>query len=89
MKAVFLGSFLKDIKKLREPKLRRAIEQAILDVEQAKAIDAIRAIKRLSGHQNYHRIRIGEWRIGLKVQEGAVHFVRCLHHRREVYRFFP
>jgi mRNA interferase RelE/StbE len=88
MKAIFLGSFLKDVKKLRDAKLRLSIEKAIYDVENAAVIDEIRGIKRLSGHQNYYRIRVGEWRIGLKVQGNAVQFVRCLH-RREVYRFFP
>jgi len=33
MKSVFLGSFLKDIKKLRGGKLRGDVERAILDVE--------------------------------------------------------
>ena len=88
MTTAFLGSFLKDIKKLRDAKLQRSIEQAIHDVEEAETVDAIRSIKRLSGYQHYYRIRIGEWRIGLKVEDDVVQFVRCLH-RREVYRFFP
>lgn len=88
MNSVFLASFLKDIKKLRDPKLRNAIEQAIKDVEQSHSIDAVRAIKRLSGHSDYYRIRLGQWRLGLKVQGSSVQFIRCLH-RRDVYRFFP
>jgi len=88
MKAVFLSSFLKDVKKLRDAGVRRSVQEAIQDVEQADAIDAIRSIKRLSGHRNYYRIRIGQWRIGLKFEDNSVQFVRCLH-RREVYRFFP
>jgi mRNA interferase RelE/StbE len=88
MNAVFLASFLKDIKNLRDAKLRHAIEQAIKDVEQSHSIDAVRTIKRLSGHRDYYRIRLGQWRLGLKVQGATVQFIRCLH-RRDVYRFFP
>jgi mRNA interferase RelE/StbE len=88
MKTVFLGSFLKDLKKLRDAKVRRAVESSIEDVENASSMSQIKSIKRLSGHHDYYRIRIGEWRIGLKISADVVRFVRCLH-RREVYRFFP
>jgi hypothetical protein len=54
MNAVFLASFLKDIKNLRDAKLRHAIEQAIKDVEQSHSIDAVRAIKRLRKYLKTH-----------------------------------
>jgi mRNA interferase RelE/StbE len=88
MKAAFLSSFSKDVKKLREAKLRRAVIDAIEDVETAKSIDTVRSVKRLSGHLEYYRIRIGDWRIGLKIEGDTVFFVRCLH-RRDAYRYFP
>ena len=88
MTAAFLSSFLKDVKKLRESKLRRAVAEAIKDVEAAKSVDLIRSAKRLSGFREYYRIRIGDWRIGLKIEGDTVFFIRCLH-RRDVYRYFP
>ena len=88
MKTVFLASFLKDVQKLRDGKVQRAIASVIEQIEAAESLDRIQSLKRLSGHQNYYRVRIGDWRIGLKVENGVVIFVRCLH-RREVYRFFP
>ena len=88
MKTIFLGSFLKDVKKLRNAKTQRAIVLSIENVERAGTIETIRSIKRLSGHRDYYRIRVGDWRIGLKIDAGAVTFVRCLH-RREIYRYFP
>jgi len=36
----------------------------------------------------YYRIRLGDYRIGLVVNEQTVVFVRFLH-RREIYRYFP
>ncbi len=88
MTTVFLGSFLADVKKLREASVRAAVASAIEQVESTASPQQIRGIKRLSGHRDYFRIRIGEWRLGLHIQHTTVTFVRCLH-RREVYRFFP
>ena len=88
MKTVFHASFLQDVKKLRDGKVRRAILAAISNVELADSADQIRGLKRLSGYRDYYRIRIGDWRIGLAIDGENVAFVRCLH-RREIYRFFP
>jgi len=88
MKTVFLGSFLKDVKKLKTASIRKQIEAAIVNVEAADSLSKVMQLKRLSGHQLYYRIRVGDYRIGLRVESGLVTFVRCLH-RREVYRFFP
>jgi hypothetical protein len=38
MRSAFAGSFLSDVKKVREAKLRRAIAEAIQDVEAADSI---------------------------------------------------
>jgi mRNA interferase RelE/StbE len=88
MKSDFLASFLADVKKLRDGKVQHSVAQVIKRVERAIALADIPSLKRLSGHHNYFRIRIGDWRIGLKVERDTVIFVRCLH-RREIYRFFP
>ena len=88
MKSVFLASFLSDVKKLRDGKVRYSVAQAITRVERASTVANIPSLKRLSGHHSYFRIRIGDWRIGLKIDLDTVTFVRCLH-RREIYRFFP
>ena len=88
MTAIYLQSFLRDVKKLRDRKVQRAVATAIDDVEAADSVAEIRGLKRLSGQTDYYRIRIGDWRIGLKIIDNTVTFVRCLH-RREVYRYFP
>jgi mRNA interferase RelE/StbE len=88
MKSFFLASFLSDVKKLRDGKMRQSVAHAITRVEQASALADVPSLKRLSGHHSYFRIRVGDWRIGLKVESDTVTFVRCLH-RREIYRFFP
>jgi mRNA-degrading endonuclease RelE of RelBE toxin-antitoxin system len=88
MKSVFLASFLTDVKKLRDAKVRRAVTAAIENVEAAMSAADVRSLKRLSGQRDYFRIRLGDWRIGVHITGDTVTFVRCLN-RREIYRFFP
>jgi mRNA interferase RelE/StbE len=45
-------------------------------------------LRKLSGADDYYRIRVGEYRLGVVIQGDKVEFVRCLH-RRDLYRFFP
>jgi mRNA interferase RelE/StbE len=88
VKTAFLTSFLRDVKKLRDAKVRQAVAAAIAEVEEATTPEQISSLKRLSGQRDYSRIRIGDWRIGLLMRGDTVTFVRCLN-RREIYRFFP
>ena len=38
--------------------------------------------------KDYWKLRVGDYRIGIVVEEGTVEFVRCLS-RRDLYKFFP
>jgi mRNA-degrading endonuclease RelE of RelBE toxin-antitoxin system len=45
-------------------------------------------IKPLKNAKNAFRIRVGEYRIGLKKEEDVIEVMRVLH-RKDIYRFFP
>ncbi len=64
------------------------VRQVILEVEEAKDIHSIRNLKKLKAQGNHYRIRIGDFRLGLIIEEDTVFLVRCLN-RSEIYRFFP
>jgi mRNA interferase RelE/StbE len=75
VKTLFLSSFLRDVKKLPDAGIRRAVKRAIQavkraiqKVESASDLLEINSIKRLSGHPGYYRIRLGEYRLGLKIE---------------------
>jgi mRNA interferase RelE/StbE len=51
-------------------------------------LQEVENLKKLRGGDRYYRIRIGDYRIGLAVEESTVIFVRFLH-RKDVYRYFP
>ncbi len=85
----FDKSFTKDLKKRKTDKqLMERVRQVILAVEAAPDIHTIRNLKKLKTQGNHYRIRIGDYRLGLVIENDTVSFVRCLH-RSEIYRYFP
>lgn len=88
MNLEFKKSFEKDLLKILDPDLLPRIQEAIFLVEQAEQLSEISNLKKLKGSTDYYRMRVGDYRIGIKVNDGVVSFVRILH-RKEIYRYFP
>jgi len=89
VKVEFKKSFAKDLKRHNDnKKLMRQLMQVILSIENATHLDQIRNLKKLKASGPYWRIRVGFFRIGLKLTNNTIIFVRFLH-RREIYRYFP
>ena len=80
-------SFERDLKK--SPFILISEVLAIYNqVGKAQNLKDIPNLKKLSGYKNAYRIRVGEYRIGLYVEDETVVFARILP-RKEIYRFFP
>lgn len=89
MQTIFRKSFERDLKKLKKKhQLLKRIQKKIEEVEGAEDLSNISSIEKLSGGNNYFRIRVGDYRIGVKFNNSTIAFIRCLH-RREIYRYFP
>jgi mRNA interferase RelE/StbE len=88
MKTEFKASFLKAIKKIDSDQLKADIANAILNVESAESQRQISQLKKLKGYKQYYRIRIGDYRIGIKIEAEIVIFVD-IDHRKNIYRIFP
>ena len=88
MKVKFRESFLKDLSNIKNAKLLAKVRQAIENVEESNTPQEIRNFKKLKGNQFYYRIRIGQHRVGLKIDGDTIIFIRFLS-RKEIYRFFP
>ena len=88
MRISFRKSFARDLSKIRDRSVLRRIQQTIEAVESATALQQVSGLKKLSGTNRFYRIRLGEYRIGVAVENDLVEFVRCLH-RRDIYRYFP
>ncbi|MGM0621543.1 MAG: type II toxin-antitoxin system RelE family toxin [Bacteroidota bacterium] len=88
MKTEFKASFLKAIKKIKDQQLKTEIADTIKEVESAENLRQIKQLKKLKGYKHYYRIRIKDYRIGLKVEKTTIYFVDIAH-RKNIYRFFP
>lgn len=88
MNVEFRKSFEKDLTNLRDEALLQRIKAVIEEVETVDSLSDVRNIKKLKAEGNYYRIRVGEYRIGMTVNEDTVIFVRVLN-RKEIYRYFP
>ncbi|NVO02771.1 MAG: type II toxin-antitoxin system RelE/ParE family toxin [Bacteroidetes bacterium] len=88
MKTEFLRHFEKDIDKLSQITIRINVSDAVLNVEKAKKISEIKGLKKLAGFKNVFRIKIGDYRIGLFIENDVVEFARVVH-RKDIYKVFP
>jgi mRNA interferase RelE/StbE len=88
VKTVFKASFLKAIKKIEHPDLRKGIADIIREVETVNNPRQIKNLKKLSGYNDCYRIKISEYRIGIKIISDTVFFIAC-EHRKDIYRIFP
>ena len=89
MRVLFTRSFAKDLRNHQKNMiLLQQIQKVIEQVERAEAISELTNLKQLKTEGRYYRIRIGDYRLGLVIENDLITFVRVLH-RREIYRFFP
>lgn len=88
MKTEFKGSFAKDLKNIKNKILLSRVQAAIIAVEQTDNLQNVANCKKLQGGENYYRIRVGDFRIGLSVEGDVVKFVRFLS-RGDIYKHFP
>ena len=88
MKVAFRTSFTRDLRKLKDRQMRRRVKTLVEQVEQAPTFDTIPGLKKLSGEGRHFRIRVGDYRCGIAVDDDTVTFMRFLH-RRDIYRYFP
>ncbi|MBN2392928.1 MAG: type II toxin-antitoxin system RelE/ParE family toxin [Anaerolineae bacterium] len=88
MKVTFKNSFLKDLRRIKERALAMRVKEVIESLEQVSALQEIANLKQLKGSTGYYRIRVGDYRIGLRLDGEIITLVRFLH-RKEVYRYFP
>jgi mRNA interferase RelE/StbE len=88
MKVEFLSKFSKDIDKISTKSTKKRVIQLIQQLEQTSDLNEIRSIKKLVGFSNAYRIRLGDFRVGLFLDNDVVTLARILH-RKDIYKLFP
>ena len=89
MKVEYSEPFLKDLKKLKKnPNYLIIKDLCFEELTKYDSISQINNLKKIRGYKAYYRIRIGDFRIGLKDEGGTLVLMRVMH-RKDIYRFFP
>jgi len=84
----FTGRFSKDLDKITQVSIKKNVAEIILEIEAANNFSEIKNLKKLKGHSNAYRVRSGNYRIGLFIENGIVEFVRIVD-RKDIYKVFP
>jgi len=82
------SSFLKDLKKIIDPSLKEQVEQVISSVKKAETLSDIPGLKKLKGYKVFYRIKVGDYRMGVSIENNLVTFFVFMP-RKDIYKFFP
>ena len=88
MEVEFTKTFSKQIDTLHNESSKSRLSQVVQNVILANTLQDIVNLKKMKGHQNAYRIKIGDYRMGLFFEEGLIIFA-YLAHRKDIYNRFP
>jgi mRNA interferase RelE/StbE len=84
----YRSSFLKDIKKIRDKKVKELIESTINQVKAANDSSEIRNCEKLASSGKFYKIKHSHYRFGIYIDKGIVEFVK-FGTRENFYHDFP
>jgi mRNA interferase RelE/StbE len=88
MNVTFSKRFSKQLDAIEDDSLRMQVAKTVKDVITANNIQDIPRLKKIRSHSSAYRIRIGNYRAGLFIEQGNVLFA-VLEHRKDIYKRFP
>ena len=88
MKVAFHSKFNKDLDKLKNASTKKAVEELIVALEQAKILKDIVGLKKMKGASDAYRIRLGDYRVCFFFENQTINLARVLP-RKDVYKYFP
>lgn len=80
--------FLKDIKKINDKKIKQDLLDAISIFKDAENILEIANVKKLKGHSEAYRLRIGKYQLGFYYDTETFVLQRFVK-REDIYKLFP
>lgn len=89
LQIIYSKTFLKDLSKVQPPKRRIQIELFVFEtLPTTTSIEKLGLAEKMSGYDDYYKIRFGDYRIGLLKTITTIELLRVLN-RKEIYKFFP
>lgn len=72
MNVEFRESFTKDLRAVTDKPLLRRVRELIEAVEKAQNLGEVGDLKKLKGGGNYFRVRVGDYRVGLRIERKVI-----------------
>ena len=88
MRLAFTRKFDKQVGRITNKKLSEKIKSIIKEAEKADSIKDLKNVKKLAGYNFHYRIRLGDYRIGLYLNEDKLEFA-AFDYRKDIYKYFP
>ena len=88
MQVDFTKHFSKQLDHLLDEELRGRLRKIVSTVMSASTNGDIPNLKKLKGHLFAYRIKLGDYRIGLFIENNRVIFA-AFEHRKDIYNRFP
>ena len=89
MELLYGKKFSKDLDAIRhETKIKAELLKLIEAIRAADSLTDLKGVRKIEGYQAYFRIKVADYRLGIKVEQNTVELIRFLH-RKDIYRRFP
>jgi mRNA interferase RelE/StbE len=80
--------FQKQVENCKDKHIRSKVLDIIQVVIASESLNEFVNLKKLTGFKNKYRIRIGNYRIGIVLEDKTVIFA-AFDHRSDIYKYFP
>ena len=89
MELIYGKRFSKDLDTIQhEAKVKKALLELIERIRAADSLGDLKDVRKIEGYQGYFRIKVGDYRLGIKAEKNRIELIRFLH-RKDIYRRFP
>ncbi len=89
MKLLYAKRFSKDINSIQnDAEIKKNLLELIDKMKQIESLTELNGVRKMEGYSNYYRIKLGEYRLGVKLEKSELVLIRFLH-RKDIYRRFP
>ncbi|MDW8849211.1 plasmid stabilization protein [Flavobacterium sp. MMLR14_040] len=88
MKVEYLKQFSKDLLKINDETLKNNLFEVIVLLKETQNLNLLSNVKKLKGHTEAYRIRIGKYRLGFFFDGEVVELARFAK-REDIYKLFP
>jgi mRNA interferase RelE/StbE len=88
MKVEYLKQFSKDLLKINDETLKNNLFEIIFLLKETENLNLLSNVKKLKGHTEAYRIRIGKYRLGFFFDGEVVELARFAK-REDIYKLFP